>query len=172
MSAQPDLFEVSLGYNYIRVTNDVIKDFHGFDLSAFVNVNSWLALGGEFMAGYSTNSARLNFFQTVDSEDRYIYVFGPRLSYWPTKKLRLFGEALAGAAHADADVSSNFGRFTQTASADAFALALGGGTDWCFTRHWSWRILEANYLPTHFHNQWQDKWRLSTGIVYTFGGRE
>jgi len=171
LSGQPDLFEVSLGYNYIHLGDAGFepKNLHGLDVSAFVNLNSWLALGGDFMADFGHRTQRF-FFTDVDFDSqRYIYVFGPRVTVWQNPKFRVFAEALAGGVHAEAEAS--VGSFSRTASADAFAMAVGAGFDWRFTRHFSWRVVQGDYLPTHLGSDWQDNFRASTGIVYSFGGR-
>ena len=44
---QPDLFEVSLGFNYIYLNDQFpeTKDLYGFEASAFINAPSWLQAG-------------------------------------------------------------------------------------------------------------------------------
>ena len=171
LSAQRDLFEVSLGYNYIHLGDAGFepKNLHGLDVSAFVNLNSWLALGGDFMADFGHRTQRF-FFTDVDIDSqRYVYVFGPRVTVWQNPKFRVFAEALAGGV--SADVQASVGSFSQSASDSGFAMALGAGFDWRFTRHFSWRVVQGDYLPTHLGSQWQNNFRLSSGIVYSFGGR-
>jgi hypothetical protein len=168
--SEPELVELSLGYNYIHVGQAApeTQNLHGVDFSAFVNVSSWLGLGGDFMAGWGSKDQGIFFGRTVsvDSE-RYVYVFGPRVTVWHNPNFRVFLEALAGGVHAKAEVSNGFS--TQNFSEDAFAMALGGGFDWRFSKHFSWRIAQADFLPTHLGNGWQDDFRASTAIVYSFG---
>ena len=174
---QPDLVEISLGYNYIHLGDAYpeTQHLHGVDLSAFINATPWLAVGGDFMANFGENTVRPRFFLgdvNIDSE-RLIYVFGPRFTLWRNPRFKIFAEALAGGVHAQADVSLQAGavRFTRTASADAFAMAFGGGFDWRLSEHLSWRVLQADYLPTDIDSQWQNNFRATTGIVYSFGRR-
>jgi outer membrane protein with beta-barrel domain len=172
----PDLFEVSLGYNYIHLGDAFpeTRNLHGVDASAFVNATSWLAVGGDFMANFGSHTLKNFFFGDVDVDSRrYVYVFGPRITVWHNPQFRAFAEALAGGVHAEAELSSQsrFFRGTQTASADAFATAIGGGFDWRLTNHFSWRILQADYLGTSLGSDWQNNFRASTGIAYSFGQR-
>jgi hypothetical protein len=175
-SGSPDLFEVSLGYNYIHLDNPFpeTQNLHGADASAFVNATSWLALGGDFMANFGSHTLHNFYFGDVDVDSkRLVYVFGPRLTVWRNSQFRVFAEALAGAVHAEADVTAHL-RFisrTQSAHADAFATALGAGADWRLTNHLSWRIIQADYLGTSLGGDWQSHFRASTGIVYSFGHR-
>jgi hypothetical protein len=174
-STQPDLFEVSLGYNYIHLDDAFpeTQHLHGADVSAFVNATSWLAIGGDFMANFGSHTLH-NFFADVDVDSkRLVYVFGPRITVWRNSQFRVFAEALAGGVHAEADVTAHFRFFSrsQSAHADAFAAAFGAGADWRLTDHLSWRILQADYLGTDLSSQWQNNFRASTGIVYSFGHR-
>jgi hypothetical protein len=170
---QPDLFEASLGFNYIYLgdAHPATRNMYGVETSLFVNATSWLAVGGDFMANFGSHS--IPFFRStidVDSQ-RYVYVFGPRVTVWRSPQFRLFLEALGGGVHAGADVTvqSRFVSATRSASADAFAMALGGGFDWRFSNHLAWRIVQADYLPTNLDSQWQNNFRASTSIVYSFG---
>jgi hypothetical protein len=166
-NTQRDLFDVSLGFDYLRVPDAIVKNMYGFDLSIFVNANSWLALGGELVAGFGSTTQKV-FFRNVDfDESRVAYLFGPRVKVWRRQNFNVFLEALAGGSHAH--IEATIFNFRRTASADGFAAALGGGADWQFGRHWSWRLLEANYIPAHFNNQWENEWRVSSGVAYSFG---
>lgn len=174
--SEPDFLEVSLGFNYIHLGDAFpeTKNLYGVDTSLFVNANSWLAVGGDFMANFGTHSVPAFFGNTVDVDSqRYVYVFGPRVTVWRNSQFRVFAEGLAGGVHANADFTLNRGRFTNGASAsaseDGFAMALGGGFDWRLTNHLSWRVVQGDYLGTHLGSDWQNSFRASTGIVYSFG---
>src|SRR5258708_27484786 len=175
---QPDLFDVSVGFNYIYLADQFpeTKNLYGVSASAFINATSWLAAGGEFMADFgSHNVPHVPFFfggVDIDSQ-RYIFVFGPRVTIWQNPKFRVFAEALGGGVHAEAQLtaSSRFTTRTASASDDGLAAAIGAGFDWRFTEHLSWRVVQADYLPTHLGSQWQNNFRASTGISYSFGQR-
>lgn len=162
--AGPSLFEIGLGYNFIDLQNAEVDHLHGADVSLFVNLTRWLALGGDFIAGFGSQDRG---FVTFEGQ-RYVYVVGPRVSVWPAPTVRIFAQALGGGVHGNAEAS--FSGFNQSASADAFAAIAGVGVDWRFTRNFYWRIIEADYLRMNFTNQ-NDNFRLSTGLIFTFGGR-
>ena len=170
-AAQPEFqpFEISLGFNYLYL-NDAdpeTESLYGGEVSAFWNLNSWLGLGGEFMADFGTDTGSTNFNNyDVDSE-RLIYVFGPRITVWHNEQVRLFVEALAGGVHAEAELSVP--GFSRTAHADGFAAAVGLGFDWKITPNISWRVIQADYVPTELDSDWQHDVRLSTGLVFLFG---
>jgi hypothetical protein len=172
---QPDLFEVSLGFNYIYLNDQFpeTKNLYGLETSAFINATSWLAAGGEFMADFGSHSVQV-FRNTVNVDsERIIYVFGPRVTVWQNPRFRIFAEALAGGVHANAKLTAarSFFGFSRTASADGFAAALGAGVDWRLTNHLSWRVAQADYLGTDLSSHWQTDFRASTSIVYAFGRR-
>jgi hypothetical protein len=171
-SAGGDLFELSLGYNYIHLDRADIEQehLHGGDVSAFVNITSWLGLGGDFMANFGQRTQRF-FFNNVDLDsERLVYVFGPRVTVWQNPQFRLFTEVLAGGVHAE--LKGSVGSISRTFHDDAFAMAIGAGADWRFTRHFAWRIIQADCLPTNLGDNWQHNIRLSTAIVFSFGGRQ
>ena len=163
--------------NVSRPDEEEVKNLHGFNASLFVNVNSWLAFGGEFAAGFGEESFRNLIFEDVDiSLDRYLYLFGPRVSLRPAERFRIFAQAMVGGVHDHSEITFTGvgGSVTNSSSADAWAFDFGVGADWRFTDRWSWRIIQADYLATTFssfnNDHWQDNWRVSTGFVFHFGG--
>ena len=167
----PCLFELSLGYNYIHLDRPGIEQehLHGVDFSAFVNITRSIGLGGDFMANFGSHEDP--FFSNVDlTSRRYVYLFGPRITLWQNSHLRFFTEILAGGVHAELEAS--LGSLSRTFHENSFAAAVGGGLDWRFTRNIAWRIFQADYLPTNLGNDWQNNFRASTGIVFSFGGKQ
>src|SRR2546423_5635860 len=132
VSSQPDLFEASLGFNYIYLDQAFPETRHlyGLDASLFVNATSWLGVGGDFMANFGSHTVP-TFFGGVDVDSRrFVYVFGPRITLWRDPRFKVFVEALAGGVHAEAEITSTrFSTRTASASADAFAAAVRAGFD-------------------------------------------
>ena len=168
----PGLFDVSVGYNYLHLDKATFEQehLHGFDVSAFVNLSSWFGLGGDFMADFGQKTVRSGGRDFDLNNRRYVYVFGPRITLLQTPRYRVFAEALAGGVHAELDAT--LGSFTRSLEAkDAFAAAVGAGFDWRFSRLISWRVIQADYVPTALFSDWQSNFRASTGIVFSFGGK-
>ena len=161
-------FELSAGYNYIRADDGVVDNLHGFEISGFVNIRPWLGFGGEFMAGWGSDTKRFFSITANTTEDRYVYVFGPRLKLPISDRFTVFGQALFGGAHVHAHASNSFFGGV-SADADAFAMALGGGIDLKLTQRLTWRMVEADYLRMHFNGGWEDDFQASTALVFTFG---
>src|SRR5437762_13270053 len=78
-NVQRDLFDVSLGFDYLRVPDAIVKNMYGFDVSVFVNANSWLGLGGELVAGFGSTTQKVSFRNVDFGESRIAYLFGPRV---------------------------------------------------------------------------------------------
>ena len=174
-----ELFDAALSYNYINAPDqDDVHDLHGFDTNLFLNVCPWLAFGGDFMAGWGNNTSRdLKNIETVDL-NRLVYMGGLRLSIRPRERVRLFLQALFGGAHDDTDekiTGPNHFLITRDFSDSSWAFDASIGLDWRLGDHLSWRLLQVGYLGTDFssssNNDWQNNWRVSTGVVWSFGGR-
>jgi outer membrane immunogenic protein len=91
----------------------------------------------------------------------------------PRAALQPFGQVLVGVAHASGSLVQ--GGSSEPANAGAaFAANVGGGIDLRATRHFSIRLVEADYLVTTFDNgvnDHQNILRISAGIVFRFGGK-
>ena len=165
---QPDLFEVSLGFDYLRATSAIAKNQYGGDASLFGNLNSWLAVGAEFIGTYGSENHQYFFRQSADfGESRFVYVAGPRVNVWQTDKWKVFVEALGGGAHGH--VSALIFGVDRSASADGFASVIGAGAEWKFSPRLAWRIVETDYVTAHFNGEWEHDWRVSTGLSFFFG---
>lgn len=151
--------DVFAGYSYVNVdTNGLTSrlNANGWDASVSGNLNHWFAVEGDFGGYYWT-------YQSVDFHD-YSFLGGPRVNFGPA-----FVHALIGADHGSA-----LG-FSQ----DSFAGAFGGGVqipvaprwavrasaDYALTRHNIFKLIDPT-LP----NYTQNNFRVSAGIVFSFGG--
>ena len=177
-----------LGYSFWRAmpTSDSnrMAYLHGGSTSVAFNFNRYFGLVADF-GGYA--NSRVTLFspaasQTFDSNGRaYTYLFGPRFSYRHYEHFTPFFEALVGGTHASSvTISGCTGdpACTPLASENAFAGLLGVGFDIPITRHVAWRLIEGDFLATRFHDpfsasggrDWQKNVRLSSGLVFRFGG--
>lgn len=80
-----------------------------------------------------------------------------------------FGQVLIGAAHAGGSLVE--GNTPAAAATTVFAATLGGGVDLRATRHFSIRLIDADYLVSTFNNQindHQNNLRISSGVVLRF----
>lgn len=163
-SNQTNLF---LGYAYSNAVDAPVKNLHGFNASVFHNVTGNVSLGGEVSGAYGSDQVQVS---TADADvkvTRYTYLFGPQFSTCPGDNVRVFAHTLFGGAHDSS--KTTLGAATTDFSANAFAMGFGGGVDVRLNRHFSFRAVQADYIPTRFGGSWQNNFRLSTGLVFRFG---
>lgn len=177
-----------LGYSFWRAVPTANSNrmgyLHGGSTSLAYNFNRYLGLVGDF-GGY--DNTRLTLFgptgnQTVDANgSAYTYLFGPRVSFRGHESFTPFIQALFGEAHASSVMISGCTggvSCTPLGSENAFAMTAGGGIDITLHRHIALRLFQAEYLMTRFKDSSsltgnttrQNNVRLSTGIVFRFGG--
>ena len=147
--------EVFGGYQYIRL-NPGGTNCQGFGGAAAANVSNWLGVAGDF--GY----CRVTGLPSGVSAHAVNYMFGPRVTYRSYGSLTPFAHVLFGGQH--------FGG-TGGGTANSFAMALGGGADYKVTEHVALRLIQVEYLYTHFAGTRQNNARIESGIVYRWGGR-
>ncbi len=178
-----------LGYSFWRALPTAFSNrigyLHGGSTSVAYNLNRYVGLVADF-GGY--DNSRLTLFNpngttTFDSNgSAYTYLFGPRFSYRRYERFTPFFQALFGGAHASpVTISGCTGTPTCTplGSDSAFATALGAGLDIKISHHVALRLIQGDFLLTHFRNPistdglergWQKNVRLSAGVVFRFGG--
>lgn len=146
--------EVFGGYQYVRL-NPGGTSCQGIGGSATGNINNWLGAVGDF--GY----CKVTGLPSGISAHAVNYLFGPRVTYRSYGSLTPFAHVLFGGQH--------FGGTGGTAN--SFAMALGGGADYKMTEHVALRLIQVEYLYTHFAGTRQNNARIETGIIYRWGGR-
>ena len=178
-----------LGYSYLRAVPTLSEGnrmmwLNGGSTSLAYNFNRYLGLVADF-GGYDDSQIRLNGSGTTastvvnSSGTAYTYLFGPRLSFRSQRRITPFAQVLFGGIHAS-DVTLSAGcagsGCTVLPVENKFAMTAGGGLDFRIHRRFSIRILQAEYLMTRFENSntgagaTQNDMRLSSGIVFRFGG--
>jgi len=180
-SGLPARFDLGLGYSYMHADDEVVQDLNGFTVSGFYNVNPWFALGGEFSGLYGTEnqgfSGSATSFSEKTSLDRYLYLFGPQVTWHPCEHSGVFGHVLVGGVHDEIEVNETetAGSIVTSSSthstADALALDVGAGFEVQVTRHFSVGPT-FDYVPTHITsssgNHWQNKWRAGVAGNFSF----
>jgi outer membrane protein OmpA-like peptidoglycan-associated protein len=185
--------ELFLGYSYWRAvpksTGNRIEALHGGSTSLAYNLNSHVGLVFDF-GGFRADSLRLNSpgagfapSSVADADgNAFSYLAGPRISFRNHDRLTPFFQVLGGAVHASdvkldgcpATLFSCKPLLVET----VFAMTAGGGLDLRLNHRVAWRVIQAEYLLTRFQDPsslgsdpgWQSNVRLSTGIVFRFGG--
>jgi outer membrane protein OmpA-like peptidoglycan-associated protein/opacity protein-like surface antigen len=178
-----------LGYSFWRATptsnGNRIGYLHGGSTSVAYNFDKYLGLVADF-AGF--DNSKLTLFGPAGSEtvnasgSVYTFMVGPRLSYRKYEKFTPYIQALGGVVHASSvSISGCTGdpSCTPISSDTTFAAMAGAGFDINLSHRIALRLIETDFLLTHFRDPisasgfsrgWQDNTRLSTGIVFRFGG--
>jgi hypothetical protein len=150
------------GYQYTRFNPGGGIDginANGWEAAVNGNFNQWFGLKGDFSGAY--NGDMLG---TGISGSMHTFTFGPEFSHRMDKG-KVFVHTLFGGAHLSGSGASD----------TAFAMRIGGGADWNFNDRLGWRVVQADYLPTHFDfgtgDDWQHHFAVSTGLVWRFGSK-
>jgi outer membrane immunogenic protein len=163
--------DIAFGYSYLR-SNAPPGGCTCFNMNGFNISSAWpLRPGGFALASDLTvetigNVNGTNYtlsFGTLTVGARYL-LRAHRRSFQP------YAEALVGGAHASGTLSRLPNPLNNNAVL-AFAAVLGGGVDLRAGRTFSWRLVEADYLPTTFDNgtnNHQNNFRISSGLVIRF----
>jgi len=144
--------EFFAGYEYLHL-NPGGTGCHGLGLNLAYNVNDWIGGVGDF--GFCKETGLPS---GVSAHD-FNYMFGPRVTYRNYGKLNPFGQLLLGGQHEGGSGGL---------SINSFALSLGGGVDYKYNDHFYVRVIQVEWLRTHFAGFGQNNARIEAGLVYTF----
>ena len=185
--------ELFMGYSFWRAvpdsTSNRIDGMHGGSTSLAYNFNRHLGLVVDF-GGFKVNSLEFSSLGPAYSPSRnvdvnssvFTFMLGPRLSFRDHGRFTPFLQVLGGVAHAG-DVNlvgcnAPIYACTPLLSQNAFTMTGGGGLDYRLTHRFALRLFQAEFLLSRFQDPtsltgadgWQTNVRLSTGIVFRFGG--
>jgi peptidoglycan-associated lipoprotein len=168
-------FELFGGYSYMRsniVFSGAPLSANGASASVTMYLRDWLGIVGDFGLYEQRNVAGQGFSLAFST-----YQFGPRVRLPQLARFTPFAQFLWGAGHAGGTAytrSLGFG-VPPLGVNSAFVLTAGGGLDWPVSPRFAIRLVQADYLHSEFLNgggNRQENIRLSTGVVFSFGGRE
>ena len=144
---------------------------NGVQVSVYRVVTNYFRIAGEFNAQFADHIVNIATLppggKHVNSKE-LLAVFGPEATYRGLKKFDIFGHYLIGVAYG----RDNTDPITPTASDTTWIYGLGGGIDRKLGKRVSIRLLEFDWMSTHFpinKPEAQDDWRLATGFVFHFG---
>jgi hypothetical protein len=135
------------GYNYTRTGSGL--EMNGFDVSGSASATDNIYVKADFKTGFKNAYGR--------DFHLFTYTAGPVYSFRAGKQVRPFAEVLVGGA-----------RFAGEGSGEnAIAVQFGGGLDVNRTR-WGLRVVQVDYLYTHFSGAGQNNLQISTGLLLHF----
>lgn len=180
-----DKFELFGGYSYLRASANETgtllcpgppcptrtftdhPSLNGWEGSFAYKPTNDLALVADFGGNYGSLRSSLG----NESTHRNTYLFGPRVSY--PSRVSPFVHVLVGGVHESTAAGSGSSIVFPAHSGNAFAIALGGGIDvrlWApdvFPQLWL-RLIQVDYMGTHFVSSFQNQQRVSAGVVFHF----
>jgi hypothetical protein len=165
-------WEIFGGYSYMR-SNIIVSgtpfNLNGGSGSVAYNLTNWFGLVGDFGVTHQGAVAAKPFSLTVTS-----YEFGPRVSWRNHTHLTPFAQILLGGGHAGGTLyTTSLGTgLAPLGTSNDFNFSVGGGVDWKLNHGFGIRLAQAEYLHTQFlnaNNNSQSNFRLSTGVVFSFG---
>jgi len=136
------------GYSYMHFDSSPSVSLNGWGLSGQYKFTDWLGGVADFDGHYGS--------QFGVSESVHSFLFGPQVS-WPAR-VSPFAHVLIGGSHFSSDAGSD----------TSFSTAIGAGFDTEIGHNLSWRIVQADYVYTHFFGSTQNNVRVTTGIVFRF----
>jgi cytochrome oxidase assembly protein ShyY1 len=170
------------GYSYLRNNSN---GFNGWTGQGTYNFTRNFGLTADFAGNYRTlDSATILGFGASTNQHMYTYMFGPTATAYFGKS-SIFAHALFGQAHSSLGAGVSIpiigGISTGVRSANAFAMAFGGGVDIGVSKHFAIRAAQVDYLQTRFSptdalttglsssvNDRQNSLRYQAGIVFRF----
>lgn len=142
------------GYSYFRSDLGLTSTgFNGADVSIAENTNRWLGGVLDFSSHYNGG---VNFTSVM---------YGPQFAYRRNPKLTPFAHVLVGG------VRGSVGYLGISKAEATIGFAGGGGLDAQLTQHLAVRVIQVDYIFSHFSGVHQDDVRLSVGLVFRFAFR-
>jgi hypothetical protein len=172
------------GYSYLRNNGSGFGQWEG---QGTYNFTRHFGITGDVGGGRVNGPGSLSFlgFSGGLQQHFYTYLFGPTVTTSVGRRSSVFAHALFGEAHSSTGAGVSFpiigGISTGLTSANAFAMAFGGGVDFGLTKHIALRAAQVDLIRTQFNatdalttglstslNNHQNSLRYSAGVVIRF----
>jgi len=151
--------ELFTGYShsFANVNNSLSYpsyNLNGVNVSAAENVNSWFGGVLDFNSSFGSNAG-----VSVNSQS---IMYGPRISYRKSRAVTASVHAMFGGIRG----SRGFDGISE--GTWRFGMGLGGDVDIRINDLVAFRLVQVDYMPTHFVDVHQDNVRVSVGFVFRF----
>jgi len=140
-------------------------NFNGAMGSVGLTLRPWLQIVADSTYNYVTATGTKNVLYGNHFGARYFYRSRNRWGITP------FVEGLVGGSRADTTITGTGG---YTTSVNTISYKVGGGLDIHPTRHWEFRLFDADYYRTSFGSGLQqNNYWITTGVIlHLFGGSQ
>jgi opacity protein-like surface antigen len=168
LNANAGTVPLANGTNFVLQQNS-----YGWHFTLAENKLSWIAGILDFSGDYSNRTfnvgSSLTPINVRVNGSAYPFLFGPRFYDRHLGRFTPFGETLIGGVHTRSSIAGSIQPISET----KWAYAFGGGTDFQITDLISFRA-QADWIRSHFPEtltrDYQNNYRVSGGLVFTFGG--
>lgn len=146
-------WQLGLGLAFVRFNTSVFNaNAVGINTSVAYFLNEWLGVEGNVTAAFSPTTLNTDHVKVL------IYGGGPKVA-WRQRRWEPWLHAIVGGAHEQPQTASG--------SRNSYAIEAGGGADYRWNPHLSFRA-EGNYVRTGFFGQSQNNFELAVGAVLHF----
>ncbi len=189
---QPPFLEVFGGYSYFRLGEDkysglTAASLNGWHAALKLNVRPRIGFVFEASGHYGEQRMAPTQFQPRETYSgdvrRHFVLLGPELRLYTKDRLTVNVRALIGAAYTNTLVLPLKEPFRppggeqplvtefRIGESKPLAAALGGSVDYRITDSLSWRLIQPDFVVTELGSHNVKALRVSTGLVFTLGGR-
>lgn len=156
-------YELFFGYGLVR-TEGGQANLNGWHASFASNLNTWFGLAVEASGQYGTQTIAAGSNQFKTNVDFHSLGFGPRLTYRKHERISPFVHALFGIARGNWR-----GPAAVAGEETSFGSAFGGGIDARLRKFLGMRIIQIEYVRTHFgETSAENNFRIATGLLLSF----
>jgi hypothetical protein len=146
-------WQLGLSLTWVRFNSSAFDaNAIGIKTSVSYFLNEWLGVEGNVTAAFSPTTIGTDHAKVV------IYGGGPKVA-WRQKRWEPWLHGIFGGAHLQPQTAGG--------SRSSYAIEAGGGADYRWNPHLSFRA-EGNYLRTGFFSQSQNNFQISGGAVLHF----
>ena len=146
-------WQLGIGLAWVRFNSSAFNaNAIGVKTSVAYFLNEWLGVEGSVSATFSPTTIGKNHVKVL------IYGGGPKVA-WRQRRWEPWLHGIFGGAHEQPQIAA--------ASRSTYAIEAGGGADYRWNPHLSFRA-EGNYVRTGFFHQSQNNFELAGGAVLHF----
>lgn len=146
-------WQLGLSFAFVRFDSSAFNaNAIGVKTSVAYFLNEWLGVEGNVTGAFSPSTIGANHVKVL------IYGGGPKIA-WRQKRWEPWLHGIFGGAHEQPQ--------TAAGSRNSYAIEAGGGADYRWNPHLSFRA-EGNYIRTGFFGQSQNNFELAGGAVLHF----
>ena len=146
-------WQLGLGFAWFRFRSRIFNaNAFGVKTSVAYFLNEWLGVEGDVTAAFSPTTVGGAHVKTV------VYGGGPKIA-WRQKRWEPWLHGIFGGSHENPQTASG--------SRSSYSIMAGGGADYRWNPHLSFRA-EADYVRTGFFHQSQNNFEFDVGAVIHF----